>query len=116
LQNGELPDTLDATVFWLLIGTNDLGADLCSAEAVAAGNIRIIEEIRSRRPNAKIVLNSILPRSCHIGDDIYKKCGFAWETAAKLNYWMACYAETSEHVEFFNATSLFLKDNERIQI
>ena len=29
---------------------------------------------------------------------------------------MACYTETLEDVEFFNATSLFLKDNETIQI
>ena len=60
LQNGELPDTLNPKVFWILIGTNDLGAYQCSAEAVAAGNIRIVQELQAKRPRAKIVLNSIL--------------------------------------------------------
>merc|ERR1711862_1027682 len=61
IQNGELPSYLNPKVFWLLIGTNDLAIKQCSEDVVLLGILRVIEEIQSLRPNAKIVINSILP-------------------------------------------------------
>jgi lysophospholipase L1-like esterase len=103
---------LDADVFWVLIGTNDLGADDCSAEAIVAGNIRVVEEIQSGRPNAKIVLNSILPRG-KPGETIFNSV--SWPKVSTVNRWMECYAASTNGVEFFNATSLFLTE-EGVQI
>jgi lysophospholipase L1-like esterase len=96
----------------VLIGTNDLGADDCSAKAIAAGNIRVVEEIKSWRPNAKVVLNSILPRGTP-GETIFNSG--TWPKVTTVNRWMECYAASTNGVEFFNATSLFLTE-EDVQI
>merc|ERR1711983_284230 len=61
IQNGELPSYLNPKVFWLLLGTNDLAIKQCSEEVVLLGILRVIEELQSLRPDAKIVVNSILP-------------------------------------------------------
>lgn len=64
IQNGELPDTLNPKVIWLLIGTNDFGNTWCSPEIVVIGIIRVIEELRIRKPKTvKIVVNGLLPRT-----------------------------------------------------
>ena len=110
LRNGELPDTLNSKVFWVLIGTNDL-RDRCSADAISAGNIRIVEEIQSRRPHSKIVLNSILPK-IDGGRDTKLWETPHWQAASKINHWLECYAKTNENLEFFNATSIFVSNDE----
>jgi hypothetical protein len=40
---------------------NDLGRMQCSEEVVVLGILRVIEEIRTRKPDAEIVINSMLP-------------------------------------------------------
>lgn len=106
LRNGELPDMLQAKVFWVLIGTNDLG-DLCSVEAVVVGIIQIALEIVNRRPDSIVVLNSILPRG-YPGSDIATS-DVGWPQIAQVNRWLECYANENERVEFFNATDIFLQ-------
>jgi len=63
IQNGEMPYYLNPTIWWLVIGTNDLAMKQCSEEVVLMGILRIIEEILERKPDARIVVNSILPMS-----------------------------------------------------
>lgn len=118
LQNGELPSSLHAKVFWILIGTNDLGEYGCNAESIAAGNIRIVQEIQKRRPRSEstIVLNSILPRAG--SDDRHPEVNVLnrmhdrqWPTIQRANQWLKCYADSTHGVEFFNASSIFLDEN-----
>jgi lysophospholipase L1-like esterase len=59
MQNGEL-DGYKAKLFVLMIGTNN-GGD--SAENVAAGVEAIVKEIRTRQPQARVLLLGIFPRS-----------------------------------------------------
>jgi lysophospholipase L1-like esterase len=113
LQNGELPDTLQSEVWWVLIGTNDLGADHCSTESIVAGNILIVETIRSLRPNAKVVVNSILPRG-NPGSDLL--ANHDWHSITAINRWLECYANENHNVEFFNATDTFLRPNETVAV
>ena len=40
---------------------NDLGRMQCSEEVVVLGTLRVVEEIMSRKPDAHIVINSMLP-------------------------------------------------------
>jgi len=61
LQNGELPDYLRPKIWWLVIGDNDIALRQCSEEVVLVGILRIVEEILDKIPDAKIVINSILP-------------------------------------------------------
>jgi lysophospholipase L1-like esterase len=105
LQNGELPEALGAKVFWILIGTNDL-ANHCTVEAVVAGNIRVVQELQKKRPDATIVLNSILPRGAPRGLDMTHTS--LWQNVQRVNQWLQCYADSDQKVEFFNATSLFV--------
>jgi lysophospholipase L1-like esterase len=112
LQNGELPKILNPKVWWLLIGTNDLGADNCSVESIVAGNLAIIKEIQRRRPDAKIVLNSLLPRTQREDgslDDL-------WGQIDAINRCLEGFAQRMEGVDFFNATDIFLNDEGDIEL
>jgi beta-glucosidase len=106
LKWGEMPDSLQPKVWWLLIGTNDL-ADHCSQEAILIGTIEIVMEIRQKRPDATIVVNGILPRPgnplgvLNTGKQLWKKIEY-------INDRMSCFTEGMSGVEFFNATDLFL--------
>ena len=98
LQNGGIGD-LHPDIFWLLIGTNDRrrgGDDSCSVESIVAGNIAIVEELKRMRPEATVVINSLLPRPAEF-----------WKFLSPVNDRLECYASITSGVEFFNATDLF---------
>mmetsp|Transcript_11332 Transcript_11332/g.12657 ORF Transcript_11332/g.12657 Transcript_11332/m.12657 type:complete len:676 (+) Transcript_11332:92-2119(+) len=61
LLHGEMPPEFNPRVWWVVLGMNDLGRMQCSEEVVVLGILRVVEEIRSRKPDAKIVINSMLP-------------------------------------------------------
>ena len=56
---------INAKVIWLVLGSRDLAVRLCSEEVVTLGIMRIAEEIKHYNPQAKVVIQSILPRSHH---------------------------------------------------
>ena len=60
-MNGEMPDAFNPKIWWLQLGLNDLGRMQCSEEIVVLGILRIVEEILFKKPNAKIVINSLMP-------------------------------------------------------
>jgi lysophospholipase L1-like esterase len=59
VQNGELDGT-NARVVVLMIGTNNLAT--ATPENVARGISAIVDTIRTKLPNAVVVLNALLPR------------------------------------------------------
>lgn len=107
LQNGEMPEGLNPKVWWILIGTNNL-SDFCRADSIAAGNIRIVEEIRRKHPSAPIVINSLLPRA---RAELLRRNPF-WDVLRTVNKRLECYAQTQENVVFFNATEIFIYKDE----
>jgi len=60
IENGEL-DTIKPKAVVLMIGTNNSGFD--DAEGIARGVTKIVETIRRKQPQAKILLLAIFPRS-----------------------------------------------------
>ncbi|MCF2947963.1 GDSL-type esterase/lipase family protein [Paraglaciecola aquimarina] len=62
VQNGEI-EGLSPKLVILLIGTNNAGHRVESAEDTAAGVSAILAEIRSRLPETKILLLATFPRS-----------------------------------------------------
>eukprot|EP00985_Skeletonema_marinoi_P030965 scaffold35071_cov88-Skeletonema_marinoi.AAC.1 len=56
-----MPYDFNPKVWWLVLGMNDLTRMQCSEEIVVLGILRVVEEIRLRKPDAKIVINSLLP-------------------------------------------------------
>ncbi len=97
LQAGGYAHYLNPHIWWILIGSNDMAMDWCNEDAVLAGNIAVVKRIRESRPDAVIVINSILPRrptqlNLHIDE---------------LNRRLQKYACETKDVYFFNATSIF---------
>ena len=92
-----------------------MGAYGCNAESITAGIIAIVEEIQTTRQPSEsiIVLNSILPRAGgnnkHPNINVFdSKEDRQWPTIRRINQWLQCYADSTEGVQFFNATDLFL--------
>ena len=83
------------------MGTNDYKHDRCNIDSILAGHVAIIKEVLLQRPDATIVINSILPR-----DDLEFQPDYE-----RLNRRLKCLADTSPKVHFFDATSLFLTDD-----
>ena len=107
-RGGELADNLQPAVWWILIGTNDLGiyGDACNSQAVATGILVITKEILKRRPDATVVLNSILPRDSQQERNLWKTP--EWIVASEVNHLLQDFGTSTERVEFFNATELFV--------
>jgi hypothetical protein len=60
-MNGEMPSSFNPKIWWLEVGMNDIGRTQCSEEVVILGVLRIVEEILNKKPDAQIVVNSLLP-------------------------------------------------------
>jgi len=60
ILNGELDGGIKPKTCVLMIGTNNVGAD--SAEGIAKGVTVIVETIRAKQPQAKILLLAVFPR------------------------------------------------------
>lgn len=60
IQNGELDGGIKPKAVVLMIGTNNSGSD--SAEGIAKGVTVIVETIRAKQPQAKILLLAVFPR------------------------------------------------------
>ncbi len=59
IQNGELEGIKPKAVV-IMIGTNNSGSD--SAEGIAKGVTKIVETVRAKQPDAKILLLAVFPR------------------------------------------------------
>jgi len=59
IENGEL-EGIKSKAIVLMIGTNNSGSD--SAEGIAKGISKIVETIREKQPQAKILLLAVFPR------------------------------------------------------
>lgn len=121
IENGELPDRLQPKVFWILIGTNDLGNTWCSPDATVLGILRVVEEIRRRRPGAIIVINSIMPRSWNKKGFVWKEKRLGkgrvlpelWSSIQDINDHLEEYSRTHENVEYFDANNVFLQGEDK---
>jgi len=113
LQHGELPPSLRAKVFWILIGTNDLP---CSEDAIYMGIVRIIDELREKRPDSMIVVNGLLPRA-HEGTTglLNEKTNNSkmtkWEGVQLINQRLETFAYQNDKVHYFDAMNLFTATN-----
>jgi len=68
LLHGEMPDDFNPKIWWITLGMNELGRMKCSEEVVVLGILRVVEEIMERKPNARIVINSLFPMVSMRGD------------------------------------------------
>ena len=61
LMHGEMPANFNPQVWWISLGMNDLARMECSEQVVVLGILRVVEFILEARPEATIVVNSLLP-------------------------------------------------------
>ncbi|CAB9523097.1 Platelet-activating factor acetylhydrolase IB subunit beta [Seminavis robusta] len=120
MQHGELPTggepedrTKRPLVYWVLIGTNDLGNKGCSADIVILGVIRVVEEIKLHQPSATVVIHGLLPRTFdkHKGFLMHstdRKVPILWPTITIINRELERYAQKrGPEVEYFNTNVFF---------
>jgi len=121
LQNGELPENINPKVIWVLIGSNDFGVAWCSPEIVLIGILRVVEELRMRKPNATIVINGLLPRTFHRKGYLMRgrpsffgltpKLPSLWRDFVSVNSELQQYSQARDRVEYFE-TDIFLIDKD----
>jgi lysophospholipase L1-like esterase len=96
--------------------TQDLANPGCSAEVTTACIINVVETIRDRKPNATIVLISILPRGegtlATAADGTADDIPPLWMETMQVNQRLECFASGEPRVEFFNATNLFITNGD----
>lgn len=138
LMNGENPFGLEPKVWWVHVGINDLSIKGCSEEVVLLGILRVVEEIQNTRPDAKIVINSILPVSRneeglleHIGkhheDQALRKKELnmmdssmspkrlhvdLWPSIVSINEELSKFASKHKGIKFFDANEVFVEERE----
>ena len=118
MQNGEIPNILEAEVWWILIGTNDFlrdGLDNCSDEVVLMGVRRVVEEMKILRPKSKIVLNGLLPRSSHDDGRLFELDGKrnVMNAIQDLNKRLKLLCDQHENLEYFDASDLFIREKKK---
>lgn len=100
ILNGELDGGIKPKAVVLMIGTNNVGAD--TAEGIAKGVTAIVETIRAKQPQAKILLLAVFPRgekaSPNPGRDKLKQVN---EIIAKL--------DDGKHIYFLDIGGKFMQ-------
>ena len=99
IQNGEL-DGIKPKACVLMIGTNNVGGD--TPEGIASGVTKIVETIRAKQPQAKILLLAVFPR----GEKPTGKLGAANEKLKQVNAIIAK-LDDGQHVHFLDIGSKF---------
>ncbi len=99
IENGEL-ETIKPKAVVLMIGTNNVGSD--SPEGIAKGVTAIVKTIRSKQPQAKILLLAVFPR----GDKPTGKLGAANNKLKEVNAIIAK-LDDGQHVHFLDIGEKF---------
>lgn len=102
LQHGEV-DGLNPKAVVLMIGTNNTGHRLEKPEFIATGIKTILDELRTRLPEAKILLLAIFPRDEKPDAEMRKN-------NEAVNNILATFAD-NEHIHFLDINRVFLDDN-----
>jgi lysophospholipase L1-like esterase len=83
ITEGKELEPINPKVAVMMIGTNNMGRD--SAEQIAGGVKAIVEELRKQKPEMKILLLGIFPRSPKADDAVRDKIKKANAIIAKLD-------------------------------
>lgn len=102
LQHGEV-DGLSPKVAVLMVGTNNAGDRNDDPEATAAGIKAIIEDLRKRLPESKVLLLAVFPRE-------EQPTAFLRRLNEKVNARIAGFAD-GRHVFFANINASFLNSD-----
>jgi len=114
VKHGELTTSLNPTIWWILIGSNDLGRGQCAEEAVLVGILQLAHEISIQKPESVVVINSILPRHTPIKLKHQKKPIDLWPYIEAVNSQLQSFCTKNEKSFFyFDAHELFVTEEVR---
>lgn len=82
---------------WVWIGTNDVIFDNCRADQVVAGTVAIVRELRRRRPDAWVVVQSLLPSE-----------SAPWSVILDINEATRCLTDSTKNAFFYNSSNVFM--------
>jgi lysophospholipase L1-like esterase len=100
IRNGEVAD-IAPKVAVVLIGANNLGRVHWSAEATVAGIDAIVNELRHRLPETKILLLSVLPS---------ERSPWVTQTTVEINHRLAAKYRDIASVTYLDLTGIFLRN------
>src|SRR6185369_10731837 len=101
IENGEL-DGIKPKAAVIMIGTNNTGGD--TAEGIAKGVTKIVETVRQKSPDTKILLLAVFPR----GDKPDGKLGAGYEKIKQVNAIIAK-LDDKKHVYFLDIGDKFIQ-------
>ena len=108
LSHGFLDITeLQPTVWFIMVGTNDLGRTGCSKRNALAGVLHVAQYLRDQRPGATIIVHGLLPRSDSKVE--IPKLGLLWQQIVFINRELKKLCNLHEEWVYMDAASLFLK-------
>lgn len=96
LRNGILPERLKTKVIWILIGTNNFEQKCSTPANVASGVLEVVYQAHRLKPNAKIVVQGILPRADSLGNF---SLGNSWNDIQRTNNLLKSF---TQHIPFFH--------------
>jgi lysophospholipase L1-like esterase len=103
LQHGAV-DNMSPKLVVLMIGTNNTGHRMDPAAHTAMGISAIINELRERLPDAKILLLGIFPRNASPFNEMRKRNDEINQTISTF--------EDKKHVYYLNINDVFLDENQ----
>lgn len=98
ITEGKELEGIQPRAFVLMIGTNNMGSN--TAAEIAEGVTAIVRELRKQRPQAKVLLLGVFPRSPRAADPVRDKIHFLNEKIAKL--------DDGQHVRYLDIGGKFL--------
>lgn len=101
-----------------------MGWAWCSPEVTLVGILRVVEELRSKRPGSQIVINGLLPRSFDAKTGYVmktmeiqnKKPPPLWKDIQAINNQLEEYTRTRDNIHFFDATDIFLVNGDDMDL
>jgi hypothetical protein len=105
MDNGELPDRMDAWVFWLVLGTDDLVRGGCSEEATLLGILSVGTTLSERFPFSVVVIEAILPRTTR--EDGVLDRDALWESIQAINAELAHFCEQHENFVYLDMGAFY---------
>lgn len=110
-----MPENLNAKVWWILIGINDLALSTCSEDATILGILRVAEEVAFRNSHSKVVIQGLMPRSNHGDGTLHppkRKRGsdyYIWPSIEEINGELKGFCDKHEQFIYFDAKDLFVQ-------
>jgi hypothetical protein len=125
-----MPANLNAKVFWVQTGINELIRGGCSEEATLLGILRVTDEIYFSNPSSVIVIQGLLPYSKSSDGNLRHEAhglqpvlgnrqkefsvknalryNSIWPSIQNINSELEKFCESHSHLVFFDVSELFL--------